>query len=200
MNRGAAQAGIPAPGSGAGESAGAGPGSMQGSARSTSRRGGAVLAAVGAGALLLAACSSTPSAQPNVAKLTGSAPWMVTRPKAPVGSGSSSADIKLQINDVNTPEGSEPAYVGSGGAGAQVLFTVKVGQTVKVTIVNHDAMPHTFTAPDINVNASVNPESSTTFTFTPSAAGTFSWYCSVPCGDWVMSHTGYMKGSVTVTA
>jgi heme/copper-type cytochrome/quinol oxidase subunit 2 len=164
------------------------------------RHVGVVAAALGAGAVLLAACSNTPSAQPDVAKLTGNAPWMVTQPKPSAGSGGSSTDIKLQINDVNTPEGSEPAYVGSGGVGAQVLFTVKVGQAVTVTIVNHDAMPHTFTAPDINVNASVNPESSTTFTFTPSAAGTFSWYCSVPCGDWVMSHPGYMKGSVTVSA
>ncbi|MDA8367090.1 MAG: cupredoxin domain-containing protein [Actinomycetota bacterium] len=203
MRSGAAQAGTSTSGSGAEAPAGPGVGLAAGKVRSTLstlRHGGAVLAAVGAGAVLLAACSSTPSAQPNVAKLTGNAPWMVTQPKAPAGSGGSSADIKLQINDVNTPEGSEPAYVGSGGVGAQVLFTVKVGQAVKVTIVNHDAMPHTFTAPDINVNASVNPGSSTTFTFTPSAAGTFSWYCSVPCGDWVMSHTGYMKGSVTVTA
>ena len=200
MSSGAAQAGTSTSGSDEGARYAVRYGSARGTVRSTLRHVGVVAAALGAGAVLLAACSSTPSAQPNVAKLTGNAPWMVTQPKSSAGSGGSSTDIKLQINDVNTPEGSEPAYVGSGGVGAQVLFTVKVGQTVTVTIVNHDAMPHTFTAPDINANASVNPDSSTTFTFTPTAAGTFSWYCSVPCGDWVMSHPGYMKGSVTVSA
>lgn len=169
------------------------------SGRRTVRRGAAGLAAVGLGAVLLAACGSAPSAQPNVPKMTGHAPWMVVQKKNTGSTGSGSV-VNLQINDVNTPDGSQPAYVGPSGVGAQVLFTAKAGTTVKVVVANHDPMPHTFTAADLGVNATINPESTTTFTVTPTAAGTFSWYCSVPCGDWVMSHPGYMKGSVTVTA
>ncbi len=161
-------------------------------------RGGALLTALGLGAVLLAACS-TPSPPSHLAKLAGNAPWMVVK-KPTTGSSGPTSTIDLQIDDVNTPEGSEPAYVGSGGVGSPVLFTAKVGETVKVVVVNHDAMPHTFTSPDLGVNAAIGPASTTTFSFTPSAAGTFSWYCTVPCGDWVMSHAGYMKGSVEVTA
>ena len=185
--------------------------------RSLLRRGGAAVAAVGLGAALLAACSSTPSATSTASRVTGNAPWMMQRMMtsngSPTGSGSSGAPgsssgtsagasetVKLQIKDVTTPEGSEPAYVGSGGAGAKVLFTAKVGEKVTVSVANHDAMPHTFTSPDLGVDADIAPGSTTTFTFTASSAGTFTWYCSVPCGDWVMSHAGYMKGSVTVTA
>ena len=69
-----------------------------------------------------------------------------------------------------------------------------------VVVDNKDAMPHTFTASGIGVNQSIAPGTTTTFTFTPSSAGTFSWYCAVPCGGWVMSHDGYMRGNVTVTA
>ena len=167
--------------------------------RSALSRVGAVLGTLGLGAALLAACSGTPRQPSHLAKLAGNAPWMAKRAAA-AGATGPTATVSLQIEDVSTPEGSEPAYVGSGGVGSPVLFTAKAGQTVKVVVVNHDAMPHTFTSPDLGVNAAIAPESTSTFSFTAPSAGTFSWYCTVPCGDWVMSHAGYMKGSVTVTA
>ncbi len=172
--------------------------------RSRLARRGVAAAVLGAGAVVLAACGSSPSATSTVPRVTGNAPWMIQQTAASHGSSgsgvASSETVKLQIKGVTTPEGSEPAYVGSGGVGAAVLFTAKVGEKVTVVVTDHDVMPHTFTSPDLGVDADISPGSSTTFTFTPTAAGTYTWYCSVPCGDWVMSHVGYMKGSVTVTS
>ena len=116
------------------------------------------------------------------------------------GSGSSSSQvIDLTIKDVKTPEGSEPAYVGPSGTGAAVLFHSPAGKTVTVTVKNTDSMPHTFTVPNLNLNEDIGPNATVRFSFS-APAGTYSWYCQVPCGNWVMSHVGYMKGSFTITA
>jgi len=38
-------------------------------------------------------------------------------------------------------------------------------------------------------------------TFTaPGKAGTYIWYCRLPCDPWAMAHDGYMRGHVTVTS
>jgi uncharacterized cupredoxin-like copper-binding protein len=43
--------------------------------------------------------------------------------------------------------------------------------------------------------------SKTVITFTaPSKAGTYLWYCRIPCDAWAMAHDGYMRGHVTVTS
>lgn len=84
-------------------------------------------------------------------------------------------------------------------------FTMKVGETVQVTVLNYDAMPHTWTSPALGVNAMVPTGSSsspsrTTFTIHPTKAGTFVWYCATPCDPWSMKHDGFMRGDVTVVA
>ncbi len=86
-------------------------------------------------------------------------------------------------------------------------FTVRAGATVKVTVVNYDGGPHTFTSPAMNVNAiipgggSMSAPRTMTFTFTaPTKAGKYQWWCAVPCDPWAMSHDGYMRGVVTVAA
>lgn len=84
-------------------------------------------------------------------------------------------------------------------------FSVKAGATVKVTVYNYDDMPHTFTAPGLEVNAEIPPgseskPSKTTFTFhAPQQAGAYEWFCAMPCDPFSMTHLGYMKGRVTVT-
>lgn len=87
-------------------------------------------------------------------------------------------------------------------------FSVKAGATVKVTVYNYDDMPHTFTATELGVNATVPAGSGSmdekpgkvTFTFkAPMKAGSYAWYCALPCDPWAMTHEGFMKGSVTVT-
>ncbi len=146
-------------------------------------------------ALSLSACSSTPQYS-TVATVTGNAPWTTQPPKP----GAPNVVIKLDIKDVSTPEGQEPAYVGAGGVGAASLFSIKAGEKVEVDVNNQDSMPHTFTVDSLNLHATINPMATSSFTFVAKTAGTYSWYCEVPCGSWVMSNLGYMKGTFEVTA
>jgi plastocyanin len=83
-------------------------------------------------------------------------------------------------------------------------FSVKAGASVRVTVYNYDDMPHTFTATDLGVNAKVpagaeDKPSKVSFTFqAPQEAGSFEWFCALPCDPWSMTHYGYMKGYVKV--
>ncbi|MGE5282040.1 MAG: cupredoxin domain-containing protein [Chloroflexota bacterium] len=83
-------------------------------------------------------------------------------------------------------------------------FSIKAGATVKVTVYNYDDMPHTFTAPGLGVNATIaagseDKASKTTFTIdAPQEAGSYEWFCALPCDPWAMTHAGFMKGDVTV--
>jgi plastocyanin len=98
-------------------------------------------------------------------------------------------------------------------------FSVAKGQRVTVTIWNYDEGPHTFTNKALGLNVKIpgakNEEqgipSKTVFSFRPKKAGTYRWYCSVPCdkgqGYWAMAVTkkgigrdGFMAGYITVTA
>jgi uncharacterized cupredoxin-like copper-binding protein len=113
-------------------------------------------------------------------------------------------------------------------------FSVKAGQTVRLTIYNSDDMPHSFTSPGLGRSAAIPAAmqqmqgtmhdlkvmpmggmgvdrtipggtaahpSKTVITFTaPSKAGTYVWYCRLPCDAWAMAHDGYMRGHVTVTS
>ncbi len=108
--------------------------------------------------------------------------------------------VSVVIRNVPTPEGPEPAFVGPSGVGSATLFTAKVGTTLKVTVKNENSMPHTFTSPTLNLSVTIAPDATTTFTVTAKTAGTFSYWCNIPCGGWVMSHNGYMRGDVTVVA
>jgi plastocyanin len=87
-------------------------------------------------------------------------------------------------------------------------FSVKAGATVKVTVYNYDDMPHSFTAAGLGVNQTIpagggsmkEAPGKVTFTFTaPMKAGSYEWYCALPCDPWAMAHEGFMKGKVTVT-
>jgi plastocyanin len=84
-------------------------------------------------------------------------------------------------------------------------FSVKAGATVHVTVYNYDEGPHSFTAAQLGTNATIaagteDKPSKTTFTFTaPQKAGSYEWFCAMPCDPWAMSHEGFMKGRVTVT-
>lgn len=145
--------------------------------------------------LAVACGNAAPSASP-IPTMKGNAPWMTT-PSTTSGSGHIQA-VKLAIEDVATPEGSEPAFVGPNGKGAVDLFSVKSGQEVRVTIKNKDSMPHTFTVAQLSLNIAVGPNSTKDFSFLVGKAGTYSWRCAVPCGSWVMSHSGYMMGDFKV--
>jgi heme/copper-type cytochrome/quinol oxidase subunit 2 len=81
--------------------------------------------------------------------------------------------------------------------------TVKVGQTVTISVTNYDDMPHGMAFPDLNVNKMIpagkeGQPSVTTFNLTLTRAGSFRWYCPVPCdGDnklWAMTPDAAGKG------
>ncbi len=160
----------------------------------------AFAAVVGLGAGLAACGGNAPQAAPAPQDqvITGNAPWMAGSQLTSSAAAANTVDIT--IKDVTTPEGSEPAYVGGGGVGAASLFSMKAGTTVEIVVDNKDAMPHTFTIPSLSFNQTISPQAVTKFKVTAKTAGSVSWYCAIPCGSWVMSHPGYMKGSFTVTA
>lgn len=67
----------------------------------------------------------------------------------------------------------------------------KVGQPVTINLINPDNSHHTdgggihnfmLTAGLSNVNITVQPESQKIFTFTPTQAGEYHWYCDSCCG------------------
>ena len=83
-------------------------------------------------------------------------------------------------------------------------FSVQPGATVKVTVLNYDEGPHSFTSSQLGTNVTIaagSPDKPTVTTFTfraPTKAGSYLWYCALPCDPWAMSHNGYMRGDVTV--
>lgn len=83
-------------------------------------------------------------------------------------------------------------------------FSVKAGAAVRITVYNYDDMPHTFTAAELGVNETIPAGSEDgpgkiTFTFqAPQQAGSYEWFCSLPCDPWAMSHDGFMRGRVRV--
>jgi plastocyanin len=85
-------------------------------------------------------------------------------------------------------------------------MTVRAGQTVNVTVSNHDTAPHSYTAPSLGLNETIAAGTDTTahtahFTFkAPSKPGTYQWWCALPCDPWAMSHDGYMRGHITVVS
>ena len=84
-------------------------------------------------------------------------------------------------------------------------FKVKAGARVVVTVVNFDAMPHSFNAPGLKTNRIIMMGSdtgvTTRFSFTaPKKTGKYAWHCDPKCDPWAMKHVGFMRGYVTVTA
>jgi plastocyanin len=138
---------------------------------------------------------------------TPSMPGMAPASGGAAGRGAGSPSVQ-RISLVVDP----PPLWGVRGPDGQVhdafvpaSFTMRVGTTVVVTVRNYDAMPHTWTAPGLGVNAMVPAGSEShpsvvTFTIHPKRAGTYAWYCETPCDPWAMAHWGYMRGHVTVVA
>lgn len=81
--------------------------------------------------------------------------------------------------------------------------SVKVGDTVTIEVSNYDDMPHGMSFPDLGINKMIaagkdGQPTVTRFTFTATRAGTFRWFCPIPCdGDnnmWAMTPDGAGKG------
>ncbi len=65
-------------------------------------------------------------------------------------------------------------------------------------------MPHAFTDPGLGTNVEIaaggeNQPSKTTFTIhAPQKAGSYEWFCALPCDPWSRSHKGFTRGDVKV--
>ena len=87
-------------------------------------------------------------------------------------------------------------------------FTVQKGIPVTVTVDNYDTGEHSLTAPDLGLNqvfkgaSKTTGPSVTTFTFTPTKTGDFTWRCEFSCDggmdSYSMTHPGYMMGTIHV--
>jgi plastocyanin len=131
----------------------------------------------------------------------------------------------------------KPGVPGADGKGHDTFvpstFAVKVGVPVQVTVVNYDEGSHSIVSPELGLNVTIKPgiepkeakskestaedigegvkPTTTTFTFTPTKAGVFRWFCSLPCDagqhGWAMqmgysgpSKEGSMAGFIVVLA
>jgi heme/copper-type cytochrome/quinol oxidase subunit 2 len=77
--------------------------------------------------------------------------------------------------------------------GTNPTIYVPVGQEVTLTIVNSDAMAHTFDIDELNIHTgTINPGQTVMVTFTMASATSYTYYCSI--------HPGLMDGLVTAVA
>ncbi len=130
----------------------------------------------------------------------------------------SSAPAQLLNFQVVGPE--DATFLGPDGAKHDVMAvvgssTVKVGTPVTITITNKDTSQHSMTASELGINivipaATDKGDGTISYTFTPTKAGTFRWFCAIPCDSdnagWDMTSDGhgsgqmnFMAGLITVT-
>lgn len=102
--------------------------------------------------------------------------------------------VRIVIKDVRTSAGSGPAFVGPNGVGARTLFTAHVGKPVVLTVVNKSTSLHSFTVSSLGLNSIIPVGQAVTIRFTPRKTGVVGWWCTPPCGPWVMRSLGYMRG------
>ena len=114
----------------------------------------------------------------------------------------------------------QATVVGPDGAKHDVFYalsdtSVKVGIPVTITITNKDTSQHSMTSPELGINIVVPAATDTadgtiSYTFTPTKAGSFRWFCAIPCDSdnagWDMTSDGhgmgqnnFMAGFITVT-
>lgn len=119
-----------------------------------------------------------------------------------VAAGDESVKLTIKSDEEHGKKGSDGNW---HDAFLPADFTVSAGATVRVTVYNYDDMPHSFTAGQLGTDVTIpggseDKPSVTTFTFrAPQQAGSYEWYCAMPCDPWAMDHDGYMRGRVTVT-
>ena len=115
--------------------------------------------------------------------------------------------------------GSDDGDVGPDGKKHDTFKTsdptaVQLGQRVTLKFTNTDEMPHSYTLLDLGINVNVpgakdGKDGSATYSFTANKAGSFRWFCAIPCdednGGWAMKTTpkgngqdNFMAGYLTV--
>ena len=116
-----------------------------------------------------------------------------------VSQTSSASDAGAGALVGNTPDSAGPAVQEFTMSARQFEFapsTLAVKKGVKVVIhLTTDDVAHGFALPDFNANVRIEPGQEATVEFTPDKAGTFTFFCNVPCGP---GHR-QMRGTLTVT-
>lgn len=196
---------------------------------------GTVLAGCGSSSSGAAASNSSPTTA--AAPATTAAP---TTTEAPTTTAAPAQNVSMQIETqaANGSEDGYPRYVPADitvHQGSPVTLTItsvddgaaplpsslSMYETIQggtetvngspVTSVPNSNISHTFTVPDLGINALIPavPKGSktitVTFTFTPKKSGTFTWHCFAPCGSGsdgmggAMATMGQMEGTITVS-
>lgn len=113
------------------------------------------------------------------------------------------AFILLQPPGSAESAGAVPVRVDMAGF-APATLEAKVGTPVKLRLVNPDSQfhsdgggKHEFAIPELGVDTIVQPKSEQVITFTPSQAGTYTYYCDICCGG---KENPSMRGTLTVSA
>lgn len=83
------------------------------------------------------------------------------------------------------------------------VINAKAGQPVAITMINMDNQFHTdgggwhaFTVPAFGVDERVAPKKTLSFTFTPTEAGEYVFYCGICCGG---KENPFMRGKLIVS-
>jgi plastocyanin len=74
---------------------------------------------------------------------------------------------------------------------APAEITAQVGQAITLNVTNNGQAPHTFTITGVTDSGTISPGQSKTVTFTPSAAGSLQFFCTI-------HGASIMSGKVTV--
>ncbi len=158
--------------------------------------------AIGALVGLAGACSPTVPFMGGAQPQSGSLPFQDTGSR--IGTEPGAQVITYQV------VGAEDGVLGPDGRRhdtfkATSSASVVAGRPVTIEIENQDGMPHSFTIPELGIDrlvpaaANGNP-GKVTFTFTPTASGTYRWFCALPCdqdnGGWAMGTYGTMGGGM----
>jgi plastocyanin len=143
---------------------------------------------------------------------------------APVSTGPSTAAVpgnSVTLHYKLVGPDSSLAKLGPDGKKHDTFFTtdstnLKVGDKVTIMVENFDDMPHGMVFDGLGINAVVkagtgdDTATTSTFSFTATKAGTFRWYCPLPCdtdqGMWAMmadstgpGKMGFMAGTIAVS-
>lgn len=126
--------------------------------------------------------------------LVGGGYFLIRRGSTTVQQGTSPEDAGAQEIIKMNQETQEIMVTGNEFSFSPSTITVQSGQPVRLVFTNIGKMPHDFIVDEMNVRTKIIKSGETdAVTFTPTQAGTFSFYCSV--GN---HRTQGMEGTITV--
>jgi plastocyanin len=132
----------------------------------------------------------------KIKSMLGMAPATTTsQPTSTISPTSNASPLDAMTSTDASSSSSKSTIV----SGSEFMFspstlTAKVGEQVTVTFKNIGSYPHNFMIKDLNVaSKTIQPGGSDTVTFTPTKAGTYTYYCAVDSHD-----SKGMKGTLTV--